>query len=75
MNGVESDNTWEPDDADAAWRAAGRQAFESAYSEEDCVYEQLDYLLAGNESQARPPLPAAASAARRDCRRTRKRAK
>jgi len=32
---------WEPSSPDAAWRAAGRAAFEGAYSPEDSVYEQL----------------------------------
>jgi len=32
---------WEPSNLDSAWRAAGRQRFEAAYSPEDAVYEQL----------------------------------
>lgn len=32
---------WGPSTFDLAWRAAGRQAFEAAYSPEDAVYEQL----------------------------------
>ncbi len=32
---------WEPADFDSAWRTAGRQRFEAAYSPEDAVYEQL----------------------------------
>jgi len=32
---------WEPANFDLAWRAAGRQQFEAAYSPEDAVYEQL----------------------------------
>jgi len=32
---------WEPGDFDLAWRIAGRQRFEAAYSPEDAVYEQL----------------------------------
>jgi hypothetical protein len=32
---------WEPSNFDVAWRAAGRQRFEAAYSPEDAVYEQL----------------------------------
>ena len=32
---------WEASDFDFAWRTAGRQRFEAAYSPEDAVYEQL----------------------------------
>jgi hypothetical protein len=32
---------WHPSNLDLAWRAAGRQRFEAAYSPEDAVYEQL----------------------------------
>lgn len=32
---------WEPSNLDLAWRTAGRQRFEAAYSPEDNVYEQL----------------------------------
>jgi hypothetical protein len=32
---------WEPSKLDLAWRMAGRQRFEAAYSPEDDVYEQL----------------------------------
>ena len=32
---------WEPGDFDLAWRTAGRQRFEAAYTSEDDVYEQL----------------------------------
>jgi hypothetical protein len=32
---------WEASDLDSAWRTAGRQRFEAAYSPEDSVYEQL----------------------------------
>lgn len=32
---------WEASDFDVAWRSAGRQRFEAAYSPEDAVYEQL----------------------------------
>ena len=32
---------WESQDADRAWRATGRRAFESAYSAEDAVYDSL----------------------------------
>ena len=32
---------WEPGDSDLAWRTAGRQRFEAAYSPEDSVYEHL----------------------------------
>jgi hypothetical protein len=32
---------WEPENSDLAWRTAGRQRFEAAYSPEDAVYEQL----------------------------------
>jgi hypothetical protein len=32
---------WEPGDSDLAWRTAGGQRFEAAYSPEDAVYEQL----------------------------------
>ena len=32
---------WEPSHLDLAWRAAGRQRFEAAYSPEDVVYKQL----------------------------------
>jgi hypothetical protein len=32
---------WEPSDLDLAWRTAGRQRFETAYSAEDAIYEQL----------------------------------
>ena len=32
---------WEPSNLDLAWRTAGRQRFEAAYSPEDAVYEQL----------------------------------
>ncbi len=32
---------WEPSNFDLAWRAAGRQRFEAAYSPDDAVYEQL----------------------------------
>jgi hypothetical protein len=32
---------WEPSHSDPAWRSAGRQRFEAAYSSEDAVYEQL----------------------------------
>ena len=32
---------WEPSNFDLAWCAAGRQRFETAYSPEDAVYEQL----------------------------------
>jgi hypothetical protein len=32
---------WEPSNLDLAWRTAGRQSFEAAYSAEDAVYEQL----------------------------------
>jgi hypothetical protein len=32
---------WEPVNSDLAWRTAGRQRFEAAYSPEDAVYEQL----------------------------------
>lgn len=32
---------WEPSQADVVWRDAGRRAFESAYSVEDSIYEQL----------------------------------
>ena len=32
---------WEPANFDLAWRSAGRQRFETAYSPEDAVYEQL----------------------------------
>ena len=32
---------WEPSNLDLAWRTAGRQRFEAAYSPEDAVYDQL----------------------------------
>jgi hypothetical protein len=32
---------WEPSNADLAWRIAGRQRFEAAYSPDDAVYERL----------------------------------
>jgi len=32
---------WEASDLDQAWRTAGRQRFEAAYSPEDAVYEHL----------------------------------
>jgi hypothetical protein len=32
---------WEASDSDLAWRTAGRQRFEAAYSPEDAVYEHL----------------------------------
>ena len=32
---------WEPSNLDLAWRTAGRQRFEAAYSPEDGVYDQL----------------------------------
>ena len=32
---------WEPSNFGLAWRTAGRQRFEAAYSEEDEIYEQL----------------------------------
>lgn len=32
---------WEHTDEDSAFRAAGRRRFQSAYSPEDAVYEQL----------------------------------
>lgn len=32
---------WEAGDLDLAWRTAGRQRFEAAYSPEDAVYERL----------------------------------
>jgi hypothetical protein len=32
---------WGGADDEAKWRAAGRRAFEAAYSEDDSVYEQL----------------------------------
>jgi hypothetical protein len=32
---------WESGDSDLAWRTAGGQRFEAAYSPEDAVYEQL----------------------------------
>jgi len=32
---------WEISDDDAAWRAAGRQQFESAYAADDSIYESL----------------------------------
>ena len=32
---------WEPSNLNLAWRTAGRQRFEAAYSPEDAVYEQL----------------------------------
>ena len=32
---------WEQSDEDSSFRAAGRRRFESAYSPEDAVYEQL----------------------------------
>jgi len=32
---------WDASSSDPAWRAAGRQRFEAAYSPEDAVYEQL----------------------------------
>jgi hypothetical protein len=32
---------WEPGDSDLAWRTAGGQRFEAAYSPQDAVYEQL----------------------------------
>lgn len=32
---------WQPSGADSAWRAAGRERFESAYCPEDAVYEHL----------------------------------
>lgn len=32
---------WESSNFDGAWRSAGRQRFEAAYSPEDAVYEQL----------------------------------
>jgi hypothetical protein len=32
---------WEPSGLDLAWRAAGRQQFEAAYSSGDEVYDQL----------------------------------
>ncbi len=32
---------WEPGDSNLAWRTAGRERFEAAYSPEDAVYEQL----------------------------------
>jgi hypothetical protein len=32
---------WEPSGLDLAWRAAGRQRFEAAYSSGDEVYDQL----------------------------------
>jgi len=32
---------WGPADDDGEWRAAGRARFESAYSPEDTIYEQL----------------------------------
>jgi hypothetical protein len=33
--------TWDEPDFDLAWRTAGRERFEAAYSPEDAVYEQL----------------------------------
>jgi len=32
---------WDPSSLDTAWREAGRERFEAAYSPEDAVYEQL----------------------------------
>jgi len=32
---------WDPSNSDLAWRTAGRQRFEAAYSPKDAVYEQL----------------------------------
>jgi hypothetical protein len=32
---------WDPSSLDLAWRTAGRQRFEAAYSSGDAVYEQL----------------------------------
>lgn len=32
---------WDVSDLDSAWRGAGRQRFEAAYSPEDAIYEQL----------------------------------
>lgn len=32
---------WQQEAADAAWRSAGRERFESAYCPEDAVYEHL----------------------------------
>jgi hypothetical protein len=32
---------WDSSGADDAWRSAGRERFEAAYSPEDAVYEQL----------------------------------
>ena len=32
---------WEPSNLDLAWRTAGRQRSEAAYSPEDAVYDQL----------------------------------
>jgi hypothetical protein len=32
---------WDAGDSDLAWRTAGRQRFEAAYSPEDAIYEQL----------------------------------
>jgi hypothetical protein len=32
---------WDASSSDLAWRAAGRQRFEAAYSPEDDIYEQL----------------------------------
>src|SRR5260370_32459893 len=33
---------WEPSNSDSAWRTAGRQRFEAAYSAEDAVYERSE---------------------------------
>lgn len=32
---------WDASDSDGAWRNAGRQRFEAAYSPEDAIYERL----------------------------------
>lgn len=32
---------WQPSNLDSAWRVAGRQRFEAAYSPDDAIYEQL----------------------------------
>ena len=32
---------WDVPDSDSAWRAAGRQRFEAAYSPDDAIYDEL----------------------------------
>ena len=32
---------WQPSGADSAWRSAGRERFDAAYSPDDAIYEKL----------------------------------